>query len=142
MARSVSMEHGTGDQSPILKGVDLVKARKKSVAGVVATVRRSPPNFGAPYIIDFDTEVLPGISAWACNLTEARKLAQMIGDDYDTWRGWAIVLKLTTANNPQLNKHVPSLTVDAVVDPETTAKTRKTKPANFDKSFADDDVPF
>lgn len=161
MARQVSdREYGR-----LLKGSDVVDAKKKAVAGVVLEVRDSPQGFGSPYIIDFDTDLLPGIHSWPCNTTEARRLVDMTGDrDPSKWEGMAIGLALCQRNNPKearrlgLDEYlVDSLEVAFVTPAKQAAKKRKTKPtykkelvsypgktagAAPHHEFTDEDVPF
>lgn len=140
-----------GKFSQLLKGSDLVAAKKKGITGVILQVRDAPANFGAPFIIDFDTEVMKGISSWPLNITQARKLQDMLGDDMDNWPGCAVALGLTMANNPKLNKDVPSLVVTAVLNAREAAKKRTSKPTlrvqsgnqtTSGSTYGLDDVPF
>lgn len=137
----------------LLAGSDVVKAKKDGVAGIILAVRESPKGFGAPLIIDFDTDVLPGIHSWPCNITEARKLAGMIDTDTENWVGAAIGLELIKVNNPQTSRMVDSLAVGFFIPREEAAKTRKTTPKYklsqiarngglSKKAFTKADVPF
>lgn len=135
MARSVNQKLGPKQEySKLLKGSDVIDAGKKAIGGVILQVRESSNGFGAPYIIDFDTEVLPGISSWPCNMTETRKLADVLGSDVDNWPGCAVVLGTCMANNPQLGRPVPSLTVVSTMTAKDAAKKRTTKPTILLKS--------
>lgn len=146
VSRSVGPKPGK-----LLHGSDLIAAGKRAIAGVILSARQSPANFNAPYIIDFDTDILPEISSWPCNMTQTRKLAMMINDETEKWVGWGLVLHLTTANNPKTNRDVASLEVASVIPPDVVKKKRKTKPsyANSGKDSEGrgepinfDDVPF
>lgn len=111
----------------LLKGSHVVAAGKDYVQGVILECRNSPRGFGAPFIIDFDNDVLPGIHSWPCNMTETRRLAQLIGDDMDKWEGWGLVLDVTRANNPKTDREVDSLTVGQVVSPKDLKRTTAAK---------------
>lgn len=134
----------------LLKGSDVVSAKKTAVGGVILEVRDSPKGFGSPLIIDFDSDVLPGISSWPVNITESRKLASMIADDTELWAGWAVVLVIEKKNNPKTNRDVDSLVVDSVLEPKVAAKKRTSKPkytisgqpGKAKAAFTPDDIPF
>jgi hypothetical protein len=153
MARSVNQKLGPKQEySKLLNGSAVLDLNKKAVGGVILQVRETTGNFGAPYVIDFDTEVIPGVSSWPCNQTEARKLADMLGPDVDNWGGCAIVLGTCMANNPKLGHEVPSLTVVSAMNAKDTAKKRTSKatiklPANnagrsMNGGTKYDEVPF
>jgi hypothetical protein len=158
MARKVS----NSEFGRLLKGSDVVAAGKDIVAGIVLEVRDSPQGFGSPYIVDFDTDLLPGTHSWPCNVTQARRLADLTKEQNpDKWAGFAIGLEVVQQNNPKEAARlgvpeylVDSLAVAFVTVPKEAAKKRKTKPKYFvtgpasasqpagRKSFTDEDVPF
>jgi hypothetical protein len=162
MAKRVS----NSDFGVLLKGSDVVDAGKRAIAGIILAVRDSPQGFGSPYIIDFDNDLLPGIHSWPCNVTSARRLADLTKfNDPDKWEGFALGLEIVQVNNPKLARVkgldeylVDSLAVSFVTDPKVAAKKRKSKP-KYKKElvsypgknvggpaphgqFTDDDVPF
>lgn len=112
----------------LLKGSDVVKAGLKAVAGVVLNVRAGVKEVSSPYLVDFDTEILPGISCWPCNITEARRLSEMISDQTENWRGWMIMLVVTPKTNPKNGSIVDGLSIGRVMRPADAAKKRKNKP--------------
>ncbi len=119
----------------LLKGSDVVAAGKQMVGGIILGVRAAVAGINAPYVIDFDTDILPGISSWPCNKTEARKLAEKISSLTENWTGWGIALAVENKNNPKLAFQkgvpeylVPGLVVAAVMKPAEAAKKRKTTP--------------
>lgn len=130
MARkSVRGRVGSADQyGKLLKGSDVIAAGKNFISGVILEVREPASGFGSPFIVDFDTQVLPGISSWPCNVTEARRLASMIDDNPEVWEGYGLVLSVEMKNNPKSNTLVPGLVVYSVEKPATVAKMRKSKP--------------
>jgi len=72
-------KHRNGQGGALLKGSD-VPSGTKSITIEVAGVRESPPEFGAPLILDFKKQ-LYGKSALAINKTNAKGLARQFGDD-------------------------------------------------------------
>lgn len=131
-----------GPTGALLKGVHVVAAGKSSAAGVIAFVRQSPKGFGSPFIIEFDTEIVPGIYQWPVNITQARKLADRIGDETETWHGWGIRLKVVKQNNPSTGHIVDSLEVTDIVSPEHVQKIRKSVPGKRAAISDDEEVPF
>jgi len=130
----VARKVNEADFGRLLKGSDVVEAKKKAVAGVVLQVRDSPQGFGSPYIIDFDADLLPDIHSWPCNTTQSRRLADLIDRNPDKWEGYAVGLRVVQANNPKLAKakgldefFVDSLEVAFVTEPKVAAKKRKSK---------------
>lgn len=163
MARPVSSK----EYSRLLKGVDVVGVNKKAVAGIVLEVRDSPQGFGSPYIIDFDTDLVPGIHSWPCNVTQARRIVDLTKErNPSNWEGCAIGLAVCQQNNPKearrlgLDEYlVDSLEVAFVTPAAQAAKKRKSKPKYRKDTLAsypgksggappphapisDDDVPF
>lgn len=112
----------------LLKG-DMVRAAGKlGIAGVIADVRDSPKGFGAPFIIDFDTEILPGVTSWSVNVTESRKLQEQVSDETDDWKGVGVVLQVVRANNPKTDEMCDSLSIAKIIPAKEAAKARKSKP--------------
>ena len=133
----------------LLKGSHLEAAGKEIIKGVILQVRENVPGVRSPLVIDFDNDVLPGISAWAINITEARKLAKAISEDTSKWDGWGLVIGTELKDDPNGKKgdKVVGLVVVKAIDPKIVAKGRKTKPkyekSNLSRSPVDDDeVPF
>lgn len=122
------------DLGGLLKGSDVEKAGRKTIGGIVLGVRAGVKGVNSPYVIDFDTDILPGISSWPCNKTEANVLAGKISNLTENWVGWGIVLSVKPKNNPQMALRngvaeylVPGLVVMAVMKPADAAKKRTTK---------------
>jgi hypothetical protein len=111
----------------LLKGSHLVEKAMKIIGGVILDARVNVPGINAPVVIDFDTEILPGITAWPCNRTEADKLIEKISPVTENWRGWGIVLGVEMKNNPKTKTNVPGLVIVAVMKPAEAAKKRTKK---------------
>ena len=113
----------------LLKGSDLVEAKKDAIFGVILQVRHGVQGISSPAVIDFDTEVLPGISSWGCNITELRRISEMTGiDETGNWKGWGLGLAVADKKNPQTGQVGPGLVAGFVMKPQEVAKKRKTKP--------------
>lgn len=119
----------------LLKGSDVVAAKKKIIGGVILAVRSGVKGIDSPLVIDFDADVLAGISSWPCNQTNTERLADLISNLTENWVGWGLVLSVEEKNNPKLAAKngvdeylVPSLVVHSVMKPQEAAKKRATKP--------------
>ena len=122
------------DGGALLKGETMVAAKKSVLVGVVLQVRESPSTFGSPYIIDFDTEVLPGVTSFPVNRTNAKKLGELIDDDYSNWHGYGVMIQATRTDekgrqitNPKTGHNTIGMKVAGVLSPAEVAKKRKGK---------------
>jgi hypothetical protein len=111
----IKEERGIGGP-PMLKGSDLGKTESK-VKIKVKALREAPKNFGSPAIIDLVDEVHSKV-AWACNITNLKALASLVGMDPDTADfdilakkvvNKTFVLYVAMVNNPKTNKMGRSL---------------------------------
>lgn len=131
----------------LLKGALVVAAKKKIIGGVILAVRVGVKGIESPYVIDFDTDVLPGCSSWPCNATEATRLAEMISNMTENWIGWGLVLMVKEKNNPKLAREigvpeylVPGLVVHSVMKPAEAAKRRTTKPKYDNTTYRSEEM--
>ena len=122
----------------LLTGTLLKQSKKKQVAGVISMVSTGASrNLRNPYVIDFDTEVLPGITSYPINLKESTKLAEKAGEDTDMWIGYGLVIAATEPSGG----FPAGLTIIGVATPEQVSKTRKTSPRKKPTSAKEQPVP-
>ena len=117
-----------GAERPLLKGSDLKKS-EQTVTVFVHAVREAPEEWRSSLVMDI--EETHGCTAIALNKTNVKRLALLIGDDYETWAGYEVTFTKVRVNNP--TTHMPAIGLE--VD---TVKKSKRKP----KPAAADDVPF
>lgn len=105
-----------------------IPANKRFLFGVILAVRKNTQrDASAPFLIDFDTDVLPGASTLRANEKICKKIAALAKtDDERQWVGLGIVL--ATMEYKDFN---PGFVVAKVSDQKTVAKNRKSKPKYF-----------
>lgn len=127
---SVSREthNPAANNGKLLKGSDLEAAGLDYAGGVILRVDKAPDGFQSPFIVRFDSEVVPGINSMPLNVTNSRFLAARIGDNTDTWAGWGIIIETKSVQNPQTKNRAIGMVVTDAVKPEDVRKGRKSKP--------------
>ena len=89
--------------SNLLKGIDFYSASPKitSLKVKVREVRDPGGDFSSPLVMDVEPiEQLPGKTSLPLNRTNINKLVELLGDDYATWAGAAVVLERVLTRNP------------------------------------------
>lgn len=112
-----------------LTGTLVQKAKKKGVAGVIGGVRSNVRGVNQTYVIDFDCDVLPGVSSWPVPDRQADFLADKISRNERDWVGYGVKLAVKDYSDKGFP---PGLVVVSVATPAVASKSRKSKPQYFD----------
>jgi len=143
----VNADSDGGLKQKLLHGSDIPK-QFDGVVVKVKTVRDSPANFNAPFILDFDEPFPYGCKSWAMNMTNAAIAASKVGDDPDALIGKRIYLKIIMTDNPKTGDVVRSLTIakiegEKAARVDTTAKKPKLEKApKTSEGITEKDLPF
>lgn len=128
---SVQGMFGNGAKLPLLSAEQFAqKTGKRAFAAVIYSVRKAPAGFSNPLFLDFDTDPNPAekCNTMSLNLTNTRKLGELIGDDYSTWPGWGVKFRIVEKTIRQTKEPVMGFEIAGVIPPDEVKKSRKTKP--------------
>lgn len=96
-----------------LSATDPLVRRSRSVEFVVRDIRESPQGINAPAMVDFDRVIADGEeirtdkTSLTLNMSNVRRLTQVIGDDISKVRGGTIICTIEEVNNPNYHDNRP-----------------------------------
>lgn len=147
LSASETLQGQGGLKNPLLHGSDIPK-QFEGVLIRVKAIRKSPANFKAPFIVDFEEPYPYGCKSWAMNSTNVAIAAEKIGDNLEKLVGKKMYLKCITTNNPATEETVRSLNIgriegERVARIDTVAKKKSDgKKAKTCEGISEKDLPF